>query len=122
MRTRLVTVTPDDSMLAGWELLSRGRFHHLPVIAPDGRCVGVVDDRLLAAEWLVAPLGGARRTMADLVPARVHCALADTPLQRIAQIMAEEQVSSVPIVDHHMRLIGLITERDLVAEVANGTS
>lgn len=120
MSTRLVTVGPDDSLLAAWELMARGGIHHLPVVV-NGRCVAVVDDRLVAGT-LANPLARARRKIGHVMPPRIHCVLADTPLRRAAEIMYVEQVTAVPVVDEDMRIVGLVTDRDVVAAVANAPS
>jgi CBS domain-containing protein len=120
MSRTLVTVTPTESLLAAWELMARGDIHHLPVVA-GGRCVSVVDDRLVAGA-LANPLARPRRRVADVMPARVHCVLPDTTVRRAAEIMADERTTAVPVVDEHMRLVGLVTDRDVVAAVARGAS
>ena len=120
MAVRLVTVAPTDSLLAAWELMARGEIHHLPVVL-NGRCLSVVDDRLVAGH-LANPLARPRRRVADVMPPRVHCVLGDTPLRRVAEIMRTENATAVPIVDEHLRLVGLVTDRDIVTAVAAGAT
>jgi CBS domain-containing protein len=117
MTRLLVTVRPDESLFAAWELLSRGDIHHLPVVSA-GRCVAVVDDRMVAGA-IASPLVTRRRTVAEVMPQRVHCVLPSTPLRRVAGIMRLEGTTAVPVVDEHRRLLGLVTDRDLVAAVAD---
>ena len=38
----------------------------------------------------------------------------DTPVSRVAQIMLEKGVSGIPVVDPEGRLVGLVTELDLI--------
>ena len=121
MAVRLVTVAPTDSLLAAWELMARGDIHHLPVVSASGRCLSVVDDRLVAGS-LANLLDRPRRRVADVMPPRVHCVLPDTPLRRAAEIMHTERVTAVPVVDEHLALVGLVTDRDVVAAVAAGTA
>jgi len=116
MTRLLVTVRPDESLLSAWELLSRGDIHHLPVVSGE-RCVSVVDDRIVGAA-IANPLLSRRRRVADVMPQRVHCVLADTPLRRVAEIMRLESATAVPVVDQHLRLLGLVTDRDVVGAVA----
>lgn len=120
MSTSLVTITPNDSLLAAWELMARGDIHHLPVVVND-RCLSVVDDRLVAGA-LANPLARPRRRVADVMPPRVHCVLATTPLRRAAEIMHLECATAVPVVDDEMRIVGLLTDRDIVAAVAAGAA
>lgn len=117
MTRLLVTVGPEESLLAAWELLSRGDIHHLPVVNGGRRCISVLDDRAVAAA-ITNPLVSRRRRVSDVMPGRVHCVLPDTPVRRIAEIMRLESATAVPIVDEHLRLLGLVTERDVVYAVA----
>ena len=119
MTRRLVTVGPEDTLLAAWELLSRSDFRHLPVVGNDGRVLAVVDECLLAAEWMSAPLAaGRRRRIGEFMPQRVHCVHVDAPLGRVAEIMAAERATCVPVVDDGMHLVGLVTDVDIVRSVA----
>lgn len=113
----VVTVTPDDSVYAAWDLLVRGGFHHLPVVGTEGRCLSMLDDRLVAAS-LTPPFGLVRRSVADVMPPRVHCVLAGDELRHAAAIMAAERVTSVPVVDERGHLVGILTDSDVVAAVA----
>lgn len=119
MAARLVTVAPTDSLLAAWELMARGDIHHLPVVV-NGRCLSVVDDRLVAGA-LANPLARPRRRVADVMPPRVHCVLPTSSLRRAVEIMATERVTAVPVVDERMTLLGIVTDRDVVGAVARGT-
>ena len=117
MTRRLVTVTPDDSLLAAAELLSRSHFRHLPVVGPAGRCLGVIDDRMLTAAWLAGPFAPPQRRVGEIVPVRVHCVRPGTTVGRIAEIMLAEGTTAVPVVDEHRDLLGLVTDRDVLAAV-----
>ncbi|MDQ1711148.1 MAG: hypothetical protein QOE45_598 [Frankiaceae bacterium] len=118
MAVGIVTVAPTDSLASAWELMARGDIHHLPVVLND-RCLSIVDDRAVAAA-LANPLARPRRRVADVMSPRVHCVLPDTPLRRAAEIMCNERVTAVPVVDEHLRIVGLVTDRDVVAAVAAG--
>ena len=120
MTTSLVTVAPADSLVSAWELMSRGDIHHLPVVA-GGRCVGLLDDRMIAAD-LARPLLGQRRRVSDAMPPRVHCILPDTPVRRAAEMMRDGCLTAIPVVDTTMRLVGLVTDRDMVGIVARGAA
>ena len=118
MTTRLVTVSPDDSLVAAWELMARGDIHHLPV-AVGRRCVSLLDDRVVATA-LAALIPRPRQRVRDVMPARVHCILPTDPLQRAAEVMHLEHATALPVVDDAMNLVGLVTDRDLVRAIAQG--
>lgn len=120
MTTSLVTVAPTDSLVSVWELMSRGGIHHLSVVV-GGRCVGLIDDRVIAAD-LARPVLGNRRRVSDAMPPRVHCIRPETTVREAARMMRDEGLTAIPVVEGPMRLVGLVTDRDIVAVVARGAA
>lgn len=60
-------------------------------------------------------------TVNDVMTRSVWTASPETPFRELVQLMTEKNVSGLPIVDTDLRLVGLVTEADLVAR-ANATS
>lgn len=118
MTTRLVTVTPEDSLVSAWELMARGDLHHLPVTV-GRRCVSLLDDRVLATA-LAGPIARPRRLVHEVMPARVHRILPTDSLRRAAEIMQMERATALPVVDETGNLVGIVTDRDLVRVFADG--
>jgi CBS domain-containing protein len=52
--------------------------------------------------------------VADVMTSRPRCASPETLLEEIAKIMEMEDVGSVPLVDSGDRLVGVVTDRDIV--------
>lgn len=68
--------------------------------------------------WQREPL-----TAAEIMTSGVKVAHRETGVQEIARIMKEENVGVVPVVDAKRRLIGVVTDRDLVVRgIAEGRS
>ncbi len=44
----------------------------------------------------------------------------DTPLEDVAQIMADRKVSGVPVVDHAGKVVGVISEKDFLVHLGTG--
>lgn len=59
---------------------------------------------------------GARTRLADTMTRSPRTVTAVTPVAEVARLMAEEDVGAVPVVDGD-RLIGMVTDRDLVVRV-----
>ena len=112
-----ITITDRDTVAAAWELLARGRFHHLPVVR-GGRCVGMLDDRALVQAWQPGMLTRVRRQVGDLLRREPVTVRVDRPLTEVAAILQREAVDAVPVVDEHDRLLGVVTSADIVATVA----
>lgn len=50
----------------------------------------------------------------DLMSADVECVTPETKLQQAAEMMAQHDVGLLPVVDTDQRLVGVITDRDIV--------
>jgi CBS domain-containing protein len=50
----------------------------------------------------------------DLMSAPVVCVFAETPVKGIAAILVDRRVSAVPVLDAQDRLIGIVSEADLI--------
>ena len=46
-----------------------------------------------------------------------QCCSADTPLNEVANLMVEADCGEIPVTDASNRLIGVITDRDIVCRV-----
>jgi CBS domain-containing protein len=55
-------------------------------------------------------------TAKELMTKEVHSVHADTSLQEIAQLLAQHHISGVPVVDERDRVIGIVSEADLIDE------
>jgi len=53
----------------------------------------------------------------DLMTADPQCCTADTPLNEVASLMAECDCGEIPVVDSNRKLIGVVTDRDIVCRV-----
>jgi len=57
----------------------------------------------------------------DLMSTDVECVTPDTKLQQAAEMMAQHDVGLLPVVDADQRLVGVISDRDIVCRsVAQG--
>lgn len=53
----------------------------------------------------------------DLMTADPQCCTADTPLNEVANLMVECDCGEIPVIDSDKKLIGVITDRDIVCRV-----
>ena len=53
-------------------------------------------------------------TAADIMTKNVITVTRDTPIRKAMQIMVREQVSGLPVVGEDMKLVGVLTENDVV--------
>jgi acetoin utilization protein AcuB len=123
MTTPPVTIPMDATMETVRAIFDERRFHHLVVVDPQGRAVGVLSDRDLLAT--VSPfVGKMAERPADLasLQRRAHqvmsrplmAARRATSLRAAARVMLDRRVSCLPVLDAGGRCIGIVTIRDLV--------
>lgn len=123
MTTRLVTVEMDDKLSVVKDIFDSMRFHHLLVVGSDKTLRGVISDRdLLRA--LSPYVGTSAETTRDVATLnkRVHQIMSREPitlksnstLNEAIVLLLESRISCVPIVDEHLRPIGIVSWRDVL--------
>ena len=121
MTTPVVTVGPDETLLAIKEIFDTLKFHHLLVV-DQNRLFGVISDRdLLKAfsPWL-GTLGELPRDRA-LLERRAHQICSRKPITthmktsviEASNIMIENDISCLPVVTKQGRVRGIVTWKDI---------
>jgi CBS domain-containing protein len=115
MSSPVLTVEVEESLWDAWQLLFVSGLRHLVVLDRDGACLGVLSDRNILAEVPATAEHLGRRHVRDvlaMVPlVAVHPG--DGPITA-ARIMADHTVEAVPVLDLDRRLVGIVTESDIV--------
>lgn len=117
------------------EALRHLREHHikaLPVVDPDNRVIGILTqtDLLDKADWGMAStgtgLGWRLRALSnsdrplkgrveDIMSTPAKAAHADTPIAQVVPYMADGGLHHLPVVDGDGRLVGMVTQTDVMA-------
>jgi len=122
------TVGRNDQLSIADTLMKQARIRHLPVLDEDGIVCAVVTQRDLFRGALLRALGyGARAEEAMLrqlavkeaMSAELHTTAPDTPVPEAARMMMERKIGCLPVVEGE-KLVGIVTETDLVRLVADG--
>lgn len=117
-----VSIRPTATVGAAWKTMRARRLRHLPVLAADGRLVGIVTDRDLRQVILdpdiQAQLGATPRalnilTVGEVMTWGVITVRPDSDLREAARVMHTHKVGALPVVEHG-RLVGILAETDLV--------
>ncbi len=56
----------------------------------------------------------------DVMSRRVISASEDTSLKEAARLMAENNITGLPVIDHESRLVGVVSEKDFLREAGMG--
>jgi len=54
-----------------------------------------------------------------LMTRTVHAVKQDTPLEEVAEIMARNEISGVPVLDESRRIVGIISEKDFCSNMGD---
>jgi CBS domain-containing membrane protein len=117
MTAPVVSVQPATSPWQAWSTMIAHGIRHL-VVTSGGRCVGMIDDREIFAQWPMGPLALRRTRIESMMRMRTTVVLPDADLCDVAHIMAAERVDAVPVVDEAGGVLGVVTASDIVAAVA----
>ncbi len=110
MTRDVVALRPDDDLSLADTVFRLGRIRHLPV-AEQGRLVGLVTHRDLLRAMASRPMS---TRAADVMTRDVSTVTPDTPLQHAVHHMLHHKFGCFPVVDDSGRLLGIVTEADLV--------
>src|ERR1700675_2546543 len=127
MNRNLVTIAESSSCHEAVTRMHRAGIRHLPVLSDDGSLVGVVTDRDLRP-YLFRPhvrkdIGATSIelllkavTVDEIMSAPVLTVDAADEVTDAARMMLEDKVGSLPVTEGG-RLVGIITETDLLREI-----
>lgn len=128
MRTPVVTINSEAGLDRALLIMRTQRIRHLPVVE-DHIMVGLISDRDLrmSMQEMEQGPGGAPKgyflpaltKVSSVMVSNVLTATPDMPLSKAATIMSERKIGALPVVDASRRLVGIITETDMLRLLAN---
>jgi CBS-domain-containing membrane protein len=111
-----IIIGDDADFNSALGLMQRHRIRRLPVVDANGALIGIVAERnlLVAADrFLTAPVEVGR-----IMTRQVVTVGASAPLVDAATLMIERKIGGLPVVDASRKLLGIITETDLLKALA----
>lgn len=113
MTSGVIALRENETVGRADEEMRLADIRHIPVVDSGNHVVGMVSNRdLLLA--LGSP-AGRRRRISDVMTREVITVLPEMPAFRAAEMMMERKIGSLPVVDEHQMLVGIITESDFLA-------
>jgi CBS domain-containing protein len=118
MSKPVLTVEIGESLWDAWQLLFVSGLRHLVVLDDDGSCIGILSDRNILADVPLTLEHLANRRVRDIV-ARVPLATTtpNADPKQAATVMRTQAIEALPVLDDG-RLVGIVTESDIVRWVA----
>jgi CBS domain-containing protein len=127
MTAEVTTLRRNEQLTLADDVMNLGRIRHLPVLDDDGEAlVGIVSQRDLFRGALARAIGygqHARRKLLDTLLVKDVMTTdpittsPDTALAEAAGVLMKHKIGCLPVVENG-RLVGILTEGDLVALVA----
>jgi CBS domain-containing protein len=121
-----VVVRTYDTLWRAMDRFTATGLRHLVVLDEADAVVGVLDDRLVAAEWVGDALRMHRTTIGQVLLAdrdRAASIHRDTPVHQAAQALLRQRADALPVIGDDGRVAGLVTAVDLLrAVVAVGSA
>jgi len=120
MSRDVVRIGPRDSLDAAWERLAKHKVKALPVATADGTLVGMVSlhDFFIghsAPTSRMAPAMSTARYVEDIMTSKVRVARPEQPMVDLVGLFSDGGLHHMPVVDAQQRVVGMITQSDLVA-------
>ncbi|MDA0998896.1 MAG: CBS domain-containing protein [bacterium] len=126
MTTQVDTLDRNDTLSLAEDLMNMKRYRHLPVLE-DGELVGIVTQRDLFLAGLSTAMGFGIKVKKEFLKTvlvkevmvdEVITVAPDVDVRDAARLMLERQIGCLPVVEGG-KLMGIISESDLVAMIAS---
>ncbi|AFJ88498.1 Putative transmembrane protein [Burkholderia sp. KJ006] len=127
MTKHAIEVSPSTSVTAALTLLDRHRVKALPVVDGEARLIGIVTRADLTRPWRRPPplwqrlsarlpqsFGGQPASVASVMTRDVACVPQTMPITALVPLFTHSGHHHIPVVDASRRLVGIITQTDLV--------
>ncbi|MGY6554616.1 MAG: CBS domain-containing protein [Wenzhouxiangella sp.] len=114
MATDLFTVRPDDIVDFAASLMEWRYVRHVPVEDDSGQLLGLVSHRQLLRLIARGQRDGAPVTVREIMHPDPTAVGPDTPTIEAIRMMRQKRLSCLPVVNEERKLLGLVTEHDLV--------
>ena len=122
MRTELVTVPPETTLLAAQDLLDQKQINHLLVVDGEGELLGIVSDRDLKKSWASSATTLSKNelmylldqvTVFSIMTKKTIAITPGTTIERAALLMNQHRINALPVLDGKA-LVGIITSSDVI--------
>lgn len=122
MKTNLVTISPDASILKAREMLDAHKISHLPVTDGKAHLLGMITDRDLKQAWASPATTLSvyeltyvlqKVTVSSIMTRDVISATPDMSIERAASILHDNKIGALPVVKDG-KLVGILTVTDLM--------
>jgi CBS domain-containing protein len=120
MTRDVLTLGPEDDLSLAETILALGGIRHLPVVDGRMRLLGLVSQRdVLRAGSNVSPMAKRARLAREVMTPNLITVRSFTPLRQALRLILDNKIGCLPVVEGDGRLIGIMTESDVVRFAAD---
>jgi acetoin utilization protein AcuB len=110
MSTLPISIEESAGILEAYALMSANHFRHLPVVC-DGVPIGILSDRDMKLAQGLHGVDLATTKVGDIARKDLFTVSPDSPLDEVAQTMAEKRIGSAVVIQNH-KIVGIFTTTD----------
>ncbi|MEC5421904.1 acetoin utilization AcuB family protein [Virgibacillus sp. C22-A2] len=119
MKTDVVTLPPTASIAQALQLLQEHRIRHIPIVNEEYQIIGIVSDRDVrdASPSIFMKDTEQQELENEIQTIMSHPVVTIHPLdfvEEIARIFYDEEFASLPVVRKGNKLVGIVTEKDML--------
>lgn len=111
MSKSLEYLDQDCSIEDALKIFKSKSVHHLP-ITKNGVLKGLISDRDVL--WLEKFDLTEHSKLSEFMSKTILCCHEDTPIEHLAKVMVNEQISALPVIDKDFGLVGIVTHHDIL--------
>lgn len=112
MTAEPTTIDADASLVEAAHIMLDHGSGFLPVLH-EGKLVGVITDRDLVVRGLAENRNPIETPVHELMSLEVVCCFADRTIDEAKQLMQEHDVRRLPVINHHHRLLGVLSRKQI---------
>jgi CBS domain-containing protein len=114
MTSNVACVRPDDSVERAARVMQGCECGAVPVVGNDGRLIGIITDRDITVRLVARGIDIRRARVDDCMTDEAFACHVNDPIIGCMRTMSRHQIRRVPIVDDRDRVIGIVSQSDLV--------
>ena len=114
MNKEIFILNETDDIFQASNFMKKERIRNLPVVDERNKLVGLVTLREIVD---ALTNNGKKQTIGDIMIREVKAIGPDTPLKGAIEVMIINKFGSMPVVDSHRKLLGMVTELDLLKKL-----
>ena len=112
----VVSIRPEDTVLAAIKVLASEDVGAAIVLAPDGRLAGIFSERDYTRKIVLKGRSSESTRVDEVMTANVICVSPRTKLRDCMALMTEKNIRHLPVMEEG-RVAGMVSIRDIVSDI-----